>query len=75
MCCGVCRLIVRSLNRGVVGIYSAEEVHIDISSLILTCTFLQEAFAILCHCSQLHALGGREKGSFIINDVYLLVEG
>jgi hypothetical protein len=59
----------------VVGIYSAEEVQIGISSLILTCTFLYETFAILCHCSQVHALSDREKVGLIINKVYLLVEG
>ena len=58
-----------------VGIYSVEEVQIGISSLILTCTFLYETFAILCHCSQVYAPGDREKVGLVINEVYLLVEG
>jgi hypothetical protein len=75
VCRGFCCLIIRSLNRSVVGIYSAEEVQIGISSLILTCTFLYETFAILCHCSQVYAPGDREKVGLVINEVYLLIEG
>lgn len=38
-----CRLVVRSLNIGVAGIYSMAKVPFDISSLIRTCTFLRPA--------------------------------
>jgi hypothetical protein len=59
---------------GSVTVYRAEEVKISVFSLVPTYTFLQKAFAVLCYCSQLHALSDRKMCDLVVEDIYLSVE-